>query len=247
MTAYPTASTPRLACPFPSDEFANVMDLLIFDNNPARRQIWSRLCEGRPVHLHFLESAPSQLVVSSADSRVIIYDQSVMDEASLNPLELIAQRPFDVLAFTIPRCSASLAARLVKHGAQWVFDSRHLVEDGEEGLVELMQACQKLDVQVKHFHRAQSLRSEITEGERAVLELVIRGVPNKQIAKLLGISIRTVESRRSKVYRKCEVHTVTELVRFFDRAEAMQKRFLSSPAPQDSTSIRTQSESPSGK
>jgi len=48
--------------------------------------------------------------------------------------------------------------------------------------------------------------------ERQVMELVTAGAPNKQIARELGISERTVEVHRSKVMKKLCAATLVELI-----------------------------------
>ncbi len=53
----------------------------------------------------------------------------------------------------------------------------------------------------------------LTAREREVMELALKGLPNKVIAKELGISHRTVELHRSRVLEKLGVSSVTELVR----------------------------------
>jgi len=57
---------------------------------------------------------------------------------------------------------------------------------------------------------AQAL-AELTERERDVLRLVIAGRPNKVIADELGISVRTVEVHRARVFEKMEVKSAVEL------------------------------------
>ena len=59
--------------------------------------------------------------------------------------------------------------------------------------------------------------------------MVLDGVSNKLIAKQLQVSVRTVESRRAKIYRKCEVSNVTELVRCVDRAQQLRGRYGDCP------------------
>lgn len=53
----------------------------------------------------------------------------------------------------------------------------------------------------------------LTAREREVMELALKGLSNKVIAKELGISHRTVELHRSRVLEKLGVSSVTELVR----------------------------------
>ncbi len=54
----------------------------------------------------------------------------------------------------------------------------------------------------------------LTDREKQVLKLVAEGHTNKEIADLLGISVKTAMSHREHVMLKLQVHNRTELVRF---------------------------------
>ena len=54
--------------------------------------------------------------------------------------------------------------------------------------------------------------SALTPREREVFELVIRGHINKQIARALGCTERTIKAHRHKVMEKMQVRTLAELV-----------------------------------
>jgi DNA-binding NarL/FixJ family response regulator len=58
----------------------------------------------------------------------------------------------------------------------------------------------------------------LTDREKQVLKLVAEGRTNKDIADLLGISVKTAMSHREHVMLKLQVHNRTELVRFALRA-----------------------------
>jgi DNA-binding NarL/FixJ family response regulator len=53
---------------------------------------------------------------------------------------------------------------------------------------------------------------QLTEREHEVLELAARGLPNKEIAAGLGLSVRTVEAHLSRVFHKLEVGSRTEAI-----------------------------------
>ncbi|WP_418321301.1 response regulator transcription factor [Piscinibacter sakaiensis] len=53
--------------------------------------------------------------------------------------------------------------------------------------------------------------AELSDRERDVMELVIDGRQNKQIADALNISVRTVEVHRSRVFEKMDVRSAVEL------------------------------------
>jgi len=54
----------------------------------------------------------------------------------------------------------------------------------------------------------------LTDREKQVLKLVAEGLSNKEVAEVLGISVKTAMSHREKVMEKLALHNRTELVRF---------------------------------
>lgn len=58
-----------------------------------------------------------------------------------------------------------------------------------------------------------ALLAKLTPRERQVLECIVRGRLNKQIADDLGISIKTVEAHRASIMDKTDSNTVADLMR----------------------------------
>ncbi len=84
-------------------------------------------------------------------------------------------------------------------------------------------------------HAAEQAREQVRQGiqarlrrlsprEREVMEYVIRGRLNKQIAADLGISEKTVKVHRGRVMAKMEAGSVAELVRLCDESILSQRR-----------------------
>ena len=57
----------------------------------------------------------------------------------------------------------------------------------------------------------------LTPRERQVFELVIRGNTNKQIARALGCTERTIKAHRHRVMEKMQVQSLAELVSLAER------------------------------
>jgi FixJ family two-component response regulator len=53
----------------------------------------------------------------------------------------------------------------------------------------------------------------LTNGERAVLDLMAAGMPYKEIARELGTSYKAVEGRRARIMKKMQVDNMSELLR----------------------------------
>jgi len=62
----------------------------------------------------------------------------------------------------------------------------------------------------------------ISDRERQVLQLVAEGKTTKEIAALLGISVKTAESHRSNMMEKLDIHDTAGLVRYAVRKGIIQ-------------------------
>jgi len=55
---------------------------------------------------------------------------------------------------------------------------------------------------------------QITGREREVVQLLAGGKGTKEVATMLNVSVKTVETHRTNIMRKLDCHSVTELVRY---------------------------------
>jgi two-component system response regulator NreC len=105
---------------------------------------------------------------------------------------------------------------------------------GARGYVLKTQASMDLVTAIRHVHRGEVYLSpkisaavvrayltnsdapdgQLTVRERQVLQLVGEGNSTKQIAALLGISVKTADTHRTKVMEKLDIHQTAGLVRY---------------------------------
>jgi DNA-binding NarL/FixJ family response regulator len=55
-------------------------------------------------------------------------------------------------------------------------------------------------------------RSRLTPREREIVQLLAEGKSSKEVASVLGLSVKTAETHRSNIMRKLELHSVSDLV-----------------------------------
>jgi len=65
-----------------------------------------------------------------------------------------------------------------------------------------------------YFEKAAPPGDVLSSRERQVLQLVAEGKTTKEIAAVLGISVKTADSHRSRIMRKLNIHETAGLVRF---------------------------------
>jgi two-component system response regulator DctR len=103
------------------------------------------------------------------------------------------------------------AVAAVKGGAfdfcEKPFSDNALVDRIEQALRHSAQAL----TQHNQSSSLQVRLGELTEREKAVMRLVVGGLPNKLVADQLDISVRTVEVHRSRVFDKMGVKSAVEL------------------------------------
>jgi DNA-binding NarL/FixJ family response regulator len=62
----------------------------------------------------------------------------------------------------------------------------------------------------------------LTARQREIVQLIAEGKINKQVAHVLGISVKTVETHRAAVMNKLKIKTTAELVRYAVRNSIVQ-------------------------
>ena len=60
---------------------------------------------------------------------------------------------------------------------------------------------------------------QLSPREREVLQLVVEGKASKEIATILGVSVKTAETHRSRIMFKLKLHSISELVLYAVRNE----------------------------
>lgn len=68
--------------------------------------------------------------------------------------------------------------------------------------------------------------ASLSDGEREVMDLVVKGLLNKQIAGKLEVSEITVKVRRGQVMRKMGADSLADLVRFAERIHGTESEAL---------------------
>jgi len=79
-------------------------------------------------------------------------------------------------------------------------------------------AQQFVDAIARPGDAAPSGVAALSDREREVLQLIAEGLSSKEIAAMLGVSLKTVDSHRSNLMEKLDIHKVSSLVRFAIRA-----------------------------
>ena len=73
--------------------------------------------------------------------------------------------------------------------------------------------------QVAEVEACKSLIARLTSRESEIANQIVHGSSNKEIARALDISPRTVEVHRANIFKKLEVRNAVEFALTFERAK----------------------------
>ena len=197
--------------------------ILIADDHDVVRSGLRHVIEAQPNWQVVAEAGDGKEAVQKAletkpDVAVIDYSLPLINGVEATRQIRSAQPRTEVLIFTMYD-NESLIQELLKVGARgYLFKTdarRHLI-----GAIEALAAHKPFfttkvsEALLDSFLSRLVEASALTYRERGVVQLITEGYTNKQIAGLLGISLKTIESHRASVMRKLKLSSSAALVRY---------------------------------
>jgi FixJ family two-component response regulator len=144
----------------------------------------------------------------------IVIDLVLPDMSGIDLLQQLAQRGCRLpVVFMSGLASVTAAVKAIQLGSidflEKPFAMAHMVDTVQQAL--------RLDRKRREDgnDRAELLRrfASLTPREVEVMELVVQGAANKEVAARLGLSPKTIEVHRANVMRKTRARSLAELVR----------------------------------
>ena len=187
----------------------------VVDDDEAVRDSLQWLLEGKDYRVRCFESAEAFLARLDPREVACLIADIRMDGMSGMELQdrLIERQSPLPIVFITGHGDVPMAVETMKKGAldfiQKPFNEEHLLP-----LVERMldKARESFAVQQEVANR-EALIAKLTTREAQVLERIVAGRLNKQIADDLGISIKTVEAHRANIMEKLNAATVADLLK----------------------------------
>ncbi|MBN9339525.1 MAG: response regulator transcription factor [Comamonadaceae bacterium] len=200
-------------------ESLNTACVFIVDDDAAVREALAWLLRSRRLHSESFDSAEAFAAALQAraplrHSACLLLDIRMGALSGLALFEqLLAQGALATLPviFLTGHADVRTAVDAVQRGAfdfyEKPFSDNALVDRIEQAL-----RASGAQLAAQRAQAALAARlTELTERERDVMQLVAQGLPNKLIADQLGISVRTVEVHRARVFDKMQVKSAVEL------------------------------------
>ena len=189
--------------------------IYVVDDDEAVRDSLQWLLEGKGYRVRCFDS--SETFLSRFDPREVACLLVDIRMRGMSGLELqdklIERRSPLPIVFITAHGDVPMAVETMKKGAldfiQKPFDENQLIT-----LVEKMQECARTAfVSHQRASTREMLLARLTNREAQVLERIVAGRLNKQIADDLNISIKTVEAHRANIMEKFGANTVADLMR----------------------------------
>ena len=186
----------------------------VVDDDEALRDSMTWMLEGNNYKVATYESADAFLrVISPVMVGCVVLDVRMPGMSGLELFEELGRRGCSLpVVFITGHGDVPMAVSALKKGAVDFIEKPF----SEADMLRLIEQCLTLERgnRDKRLQEADTVRrlEHLTQREREVLGLIIIGKLNKQIADVLGISIKTVEVHRARVMEKMGVNSLAELV-----------------------------------
>ena len=186
----------------------------VVDDDEALRDSMTWMLEGNNYKVATYDSADAFLrVISPVMVGCVVLDVRMPGMSGLELFEELGRRGCTLpVVFITGHGDVPMAVAALKKGAVDFIEKPF----SEADMLRLIEQCLTLERgnRDKRLQEAETVRrlEHLTQREREVLGLIIIGKLNKQIADVLGISIKTVEVHRARVMEKMGVNSLAELV-----------------------------------
>lgn len=188
--------------------------VFLVDDDAAVRESMAAIARSKGLKVLEYESAEAFLTYRNADRGCLLVDLRLpgMSGLELQQKLLEAGRPVPTV-FISAYGDVPTAVRAMQQGAVTFLEKPCDPADLWAGIELALQQGNKRQPLSESRDGLRKRFAHLTESERAVLDRVIEGQPNKRIASELDIGLRTVELRRSNIMRKVGANTFSELIR----------------------------------
>ena len=187
----------------------------IVDDDEAVRDSLQWLLEGKDYRVRCFDSAESFLSrYDPHEIACLIVDIRMGGMTGLELQDRLIERKSPLpIVFITGHGDVPMAVNTMKKGAldfiQKPFNEAELLP-----LVErMLDHAREAFAESQHAANRDALLSKLTGREAQVLERIVAGRLNKQIADDLGISIKTVEAHRANIMEKMGANTVADLLK----------------------------------
>ncbi len=193
---------------------ANAATVFIVDDNPAVRDAIRWLVQQVGLNAKTYSSAQEFLAAFRSDMRgCLVLDIRMPGLSGIELQEKLAQTGVHLPVIIVTgHGDVPITVRAMKAGAfeflQKPFNDQALLDAIQAALDKYAALWQQED---KRSQASRSL-SALTPREREVLDLLRHGKPNKVIASLLDLSVRTVEGHRANIMEKMGVRSLGQLI-----------------------------------
>ena len=126
----------------------------------------------------------------------------------------VAAAPDSIVVAAITDATFDQTMSIVNQGARGLLVLPGPTERLAQHLKEIVEPAVRCRDHRRAVVRHRRAAATLTPAENEVLEAMLTGMPNKQIALRLSIGLRTVELRRSKIMKKMKAKSLAQLISF---------------------------------
>lgn len=194
--------------------------LVVDDHEMFRTAICSILTEENDIEVvaEVSDGANALIEVQQHKPDIVLLDISMPGLDGLDAARIIKNADFScrVIILSMHADPAYVSRAMAENAAAYV-----LKEQALDDLVDAIRAVHggeryfspKLTVN-QNSSDGEAKEQDLTARELDVIKMLANGITASEVARSMGVSVKTVETHRSNIYKKLKLHNIVELTHF---------------------------------
>lgn len=158
-------------------------------------------------------------VIAETLPDIVILDYSMPGLSGLEIMQILRQKfpQVKVILLTATK-SESILSEALNTGANGLILKKDTSNQLVQAVESVLHGEQIISTSIIPLVKRFDMLSELTNRERQVLRMIANGYRNREISEALSVALKTVDTHRTNLMRKLNLHSLADLIEFANTA-----------------------------
>lgn len=188
--------------------------IFVVDDEPSSRDSIRAMLSAMKQNVRTFSSAEEFLASYDGEPGCLVTDLCMPGMDGIELIDALHDADYFLPSIVISAyAEVPVSVSAMKRGAITFLEKPYHRNELWAAIRSALQECRETHAQNVEQREIRRRISLLTDDERQIMDMIVDGVPNKQVALSMNMGLRTVETRRRSIFRKLGVDSLAALVR----------------------------------